>query len=228
MRNRALHAMALAVTFTVSAAISFAANGAGVPYDKYDQGAYSQPATVPWDGGYLGLLLGYGNADTSLGAVTGNFDFSADGVVGGGLVGHNWQSGTFVVGLEADLLASDMTASQGFGANTVDATVDWVGGLRGRAGFLLSPELLVFASLGYGWANIDLPVAGPGGAAMSETFGGFQFGGGMEVKLPGNWGARFDYLYTDPDEETILYPGAGAVTYDPDVHQLRGGLTYKF
>ena len=92
----------------------------------------------------------------------------------------------------------------------------------------MSPQLLLFASLGWAWADVDLPVAGGGGGPGSETFSGIQYGAGAEVALSERWNLRFDYLYSDLDSETISYAGGATVTYDPDIHQVRAGLILKF
>jgi len=184
-------------------------------------------ASMPWAGWQIGALIGYGVADTDLTAAAGTADFDADGVLGGVLAGWSWQSGDFVYGFEGDWVWGDMTDSQAFGANRVNASLDWMAEVRGRAGVLLAPELLLFGMVGYAWADMDLPVTGAGGGSGSENFSGWQFGGGLEYRFDSNWSTRLDYLYTDLDSESVAYSGQ-SVTYDPDVHAVRAGVVYKF
>ncbi len=206
------------------------ASAGGLPpppsYETYDRGP-PPAASLPWAGWQIGGVLGYGDAETDFTAPAGSGDFAADGLIGGVLTGWSWQTNNFVYGFEGDWVWGDMTDSENFGANTVNASLDWMAELRGRAGYLILPELLVYGMVGYAWADMDLPVSGTGGGSGSETFSGWQFGGGLEYRFDENWSTRFDYLYTDLDSETINYSGQ-SVTYDPDVHALRAGIVYKF
>ncbi len=183
--------------------------------------------TLPWAGWHIGALIGYGIADTDFTAAAGTSGFDANGVLGGGLVGWSWQSGDFVYGFEGDWVAADMTDSQNFGVNRVNASVDWMAEVRGRAGVLVTPKTLLFGMAGYAWADMDLPVTGAGGGSRSEVFDGWQFGGGVEHKFDGIWSTRLDYLYTNLDSDSVAYLGQ-SVTYDPDMHAMRSGIIYKF
>ena len=242
MRNRSLRILSIVLACGGLAAAHGAALGADLeaytPYKTYDP-IGPGPDLLPWSGWQVGALLGYGYADTSF-AVGGSelladgtdltasgFSYGADGILGGVMVGWNWQYGDFVFGAEGDWVGSNLTASQKFGDNTVDASVDWMAGVRGRAGVLVAPDLLLFGTIGYGWAGIDLPVAGPYGGPGSDTFSGWQFGGGGEYRFTENWSARLDYLYTDLDAQTLNYSDT-SVTYDPDIHTVRGALVFKF
>lgn len=211
-------------------AISTQALAGGLMPPPASQPYQSGPPPVtdlPWAGWQIGALLGYGNADTDLTAPANTGEFDADGLVGGVLAGWSWQTDNFVYGFEGDWVWTDMSDSENFGANRVNASVDWMAEIRGRAGYLVLPELLIFGMVGYAWADVDLPVTGPGGGSGSETFSGWQFGGGGEYRFDANWSTRLDYLYTDLDSETVAYTGQG-VAYDPDVHAVRAGLVYKF
>jgi outer membrane immunogenic protein len=214
---------ALVVAGTAALAADLPPYPSSQPYNS----APPNVASMPWAGWQVGALLGYGIADTDLTAAAGTANFDADGVLGGVLVGWSWQTGDFVYGFEGDWVAADLTDSQTFGANRVNASVDWMAEIRARAGYLLAPELLLFGMVGYAWADIDLPVTGVGGGSGSDTFSGWQFGGGLEYRFDSNWSTRLDYLYTDLDSESITYSGQ-TVTYDPDVHAMRAGLVYKF
>src|SRR5262245_27888200 len=55
-----------------------------------------------WQGWYAGVHLGYGDADP------------ADGFVGGGQIGYNWQNGKLIYGVEADATWSDINYSDSF------------------------------------------------------------------------------------------------------------------
>jgi outer membrane immunogenic protein len=172
----------------------------------------------------------------TLGGATVNYDFSpagkgveTSGILGGVIGGWSWQSGPFVIGVEADLLAADIDGSRRFnaGANRVSPSIDSMADLRLRAGYTITPEMLLFGTFGGAWANAELPIAGPGGAFRDRDFFGWSVGGGAEVALSPQWHARFDYQFTDFDSETVNYPG-GPATFDPDASTYRGSLIYRF
>jgi len=172
----------------------------------------------------------------TLGGATGNFDFSqssaaieSSGVLGGITAGYNWQSGPIVIGLEGDALAAGIDGSQAFnnGANSVNPNIDAMANLRLRAGVTVVPQVMLFVTGGGAWADVDLPVSGPGGGSGNGSFFGWSVGGGAEVKLNPNWSARFDYQHTNFDSDTVSYP-SGDVKYDPEVNTYRGALIYRF
>lgn len=221
---------ASAVLFTLMPlSMPMAADLGGKPQPVYGRNDPPPPPPgEPRSEWFIGGFAGYGFADTGLGSAAGSFDFDIDGAIGGGIIGWNYKNSWGLIGLEADITGGSIDGSQIFGGNTVNASIDWMAGLRARAGVNATPDILLFAAIGAAWADIDLPVTGPGGGGGSETFSGFQYGGGAELDLGGSWTARLDYLYTDLDSETITYSGGNTVTYDPDVHQLRAGLLLKF
>ncbi|MBV9969744.1 MAG: porin family protein, partial [Xanthobacteraceae bacterium] len=110
-------------------------------------------------------------ASTALAAAIPNtFGASHAGAIGGGEFGFNWQMAPFVVGFEADISGSTLAGSShasgasgvaGFPAITIgvsgtaNAKVDYLGTVRGRAGYLVMPPLLAYMTggLAYGGAS---------------------------------------------------------------------------
>jgi outer membrane immunogenic protein len=88
---------------------------------------------------------------------------SRTGPVGGLEAGYNWQAGSnWLFGLETDFSLSDLSdqvsgSSVFFGGitQTTAATqrTDWYGTVRARAGFLATPNLLLFGSGGFAYAR---------------------------------------------------------------------------
>lgn len=137
-------------------------------------------ASPSWTGPYLGLNVGYGWDDADRIGITprstdpdlegvlqaivaaGSFPESlspkSEGIFGGAQAGYNWQlSSGLVVGVEADMQASDIGDSQsvelapiGFNRTEteVEKKIDWFGTLRARAGFLVTPQWLLYATGG--------------------------------------------------------------------------------
>jgi outer membrane immunogenic protein len=170
----------------------------------------------------------------TIGGASVSYDFapgsvSSDGVLGGIVGGYSWQHGPFVVGVEGDFLASDVSGSRHFngGLNQVNPSIDTMADLRMRAGYTITPRVLLFGTFGGAWADANLPITGPGGGIRERTFFGWSAGAGAEVALNPNWSARFDYQFTDFESETVSYPG-GKQTFDPDANTFRGSVIYRF
>lgn len=110
---------------------------------------------------------------------------NADGGLGGGQIGYDWQlTGRGVVGVEADIAAASLKSSASvpltlFGTQPatfdVSRNIDWFGTVRGRIGFLATPDVLIFATGGFAYgrvseqASVSLP---PG---VSNSIGNFGY-----------------------------------------------------
>jgi outer membrane immunogenic protein len=117
--------------------------------------------------------------------------------------------------------------------------------VRGRAGVLVTPQVLLYATggLAYGSIKTSGAFAGvtPNGVAVavagssSDTRIGWTVGGGIEGKITTNWSAKLEYLYMDLDNfragSFSLAPGsliAANVDSRFRDHILRAGINYTF
>ncbi len=188
---------------------------------------------------------------------------SSGGFIGGGQIGYNWQfSNSFVAGVEADI--QGIARSGGAGTAAASAfvlaplissalsstkTVDYLGTVRGRIGFLPTPTLLAYGSGGLAYGGVDsstsLFQAGNNGfvgfanGGFSDTRVGWTAGAGLEWLFWPNWSAKIDYLYYDigavtysslavsPFFATPAY-GAPQSTTRFNGHIVRAGLNYHF
>jgi outer membrane immunogenic protein len=189
------------------------------PYDA------SPLDTARWTGAYLGIAGGYtfGDIDVSNGGINVQ-SFDQSGGTGWLYGGYNWQFGRIVAGLEADIGTGSISGSEGSGPGLVGADLNYEGSLRGRAGFLLAPQFLVYGTAGFAWSDMDISLAN---TSASEIFSGYTIGAGTELNFAGPWTLRLEYLYTDLDAETITRGGTSS-TIDPDSHTLRAGVSFKF
>ena len=179
----------------------------------------------------LGVVPGVseGLAALSSGAIPGG---SRSGFIGGGQIGYNWQlSSSFVAGIEADI--QGISQSGGGGAVTTTAVVvgipvtstqtatlstKYLGTVRGRLGFLVTPTWLVYATggLAYGGADASTTLfqtvtngfVGAGAGASSGTRAGWAAGGGVEWMFAQRWSAKAEYLHYDLGTSSF----AGAAT----------------
>jgi outer membrane immunogenic protein len=109
--------------------------------------------------------------------------------VGGVEAGYNWQWGTnWLVGLEADFSASGMSGTNSATAarflaftqaETVQQQTDWFGTVRGRLGWLATPNLLLFGTGGFAYGRVSDSVTwgmgAPPASAIVQTIQINQF-----------------------------------------------------
>jgi outer membrane immunogenic protein len=183
-----------------------------------------------WSGFYVGGNVGYswgssGNTEAISRLNTGLVLFNAtsrndvNGVIGGGQIGYNWQSSNWLFGLEADIQGSGERGSSSTvcvacaddGTNitsTLKQKLDWFGTLRGRAGILVTPTVLLYGTGGLAYGDVKtggsvtgnnvqgvpITVAFPGTSSVRT---GWTAGAGVEGQISGNWTAKLEYLYMD-------------------------------
>ena len=178
-----------------------------------------------WTGFYVGGTLGYGFGEGLANTAAGSIPFDQDGALGTVLAGYNWQRDALVLGIEADLGTGWLESSSAMGFGQLETELNAMGSFRGRLGFLATPSLLLYATGGLAWANMDFNLSG--GESRSETFFGYQLGAGGELLLDNNMSLRLEYIYTDLGAERVVHGGM-LNTYDPDFHTVRAGIAFKF
>jgi outer membrane immunogenic protein len=163
--------------------------------------------------------------------------YSADpkGVIGGGFLGYNYQINQFVVGIEADWQAANLTGSASsalFGGYTISTKVNDYGSLRGRLGYAMD-RWLVFATGGWAWGKASTSYANTGAAPFfTNTFtgNGWTAGGGVEYAITNNWLARIEYRYTDLGSHSYIDvpSNSGETGNRVTINDVRLGVAYKF
>jgi len=222
-----------------------------------------------WSGFYIGGNVGYGwgDADTSFNPLPSAAAFvnlapttlgpDPQGVIGGVQAGYNWQAGKFVVGLEADIQASDIHGTAlvtpiiqnsgvpfaGAGFLSASQRIDWFGTVRARAGFTPVDRLLLYVTGGLAYGNVsyaaqtDFRPVGTAAypAAFSRTKVGWTAGAGAEWAFASNWTAKVEYLYMDLGNESAIAnplpanpPFQVGYNWRTTEQIARVGLNYKF
>lgn len=208
-----------------------------------------------WTGFYVGLHGGYawGDLDYSADFRDANLrlldfegdDTDIDGFFGGLQAGFNWQMDSILLGVEGDISLASIEADAEFRTDFIgdalraDTTVDWFGTARLRGGFLVTPDLLLYATGGLAWGSVDtsydLDLDGVGIASNDEstTHLGWTLGGGAEFALSDNLSLKAEYLYVDLGEEEVFdddIANIGNVHVDQDLsfHTVRAGLNFRF
>lgn len=158
---------------------------------------------------------------------------SSSQFIGGGQFGYNFQySPLWVLGFEADIqdfsgsgatstaLTTSSFAPFGFPNNSYASTatfterLDYLATVRGRVGYLVTPNLLTYATggLAFGGANVgssfailqsfpgaNASIVSPvnGAGSVSTTAVGWTAGFGLEWMFGPKWSAKAEYLHYD-------------------------------
>jgi outer membrane immunogenic protein len=221
---------------TIALVVATGASAADLAPKMYAKAPIIPPVLYDWNGFYIGGNAGYswGRAKTD-GNLTGTQSVSVfrtagpsllpgfpvvttlatlpltgranvNGFIGGGQAGYNWQRGTWLFGLEADIQGSDERGSAdvcivagcaiGTGILTANYKLDWFGTARGRVGFLPTDRVLLYATggLAYGHLSASTPLIP---LNWGSTRAGWTVGAGAEVALDHNWSFKVEYLYMD-------------------------------
>jgi outer membrane immunogenic protein len=258
MRIRVLAGISLAALIVATPALAA---------DIATRPIYKAPVLVPvaynWTGFYVGINAGYGfgggsdvltagqdpatAAAIASGARPSTVSLDRSGFLGGGQIGYNWQFGSMVAGIEADVAWTDFGDRTTFTAGGLNSTfrqdLDYLGTVRGRLGYAWDRTLIYgTGGLAYGGVNNRVDLFGPAGqlAYSGRSDGiktGFTVGGGIEQAIGGGWSAKLEYLYYNLGHDNVnvgAIPGGGGVgtgytsRFEEDGHLVRAGLNYKF
>lgn len=190
----------------------------------------------------------FGNSFLGSALVANSASMTQSGFIGGGQFGYNYQlNENFVVGFEADFQGTTYRGGtaiygglngssnytippdagifgnqQGAFLNSVSAGLDFLGTARGRIGYIIGPNILVYGTggLAYGgaWASVSIsgastltpyayqtgqptaPYPAPsqsyvGGGKSNNLLVGYSAGGGLEWMFVENWSLKAEALY---------------------------------
>jgi outer membrane immunogenic protein len=217
----------------LAAAAAPATNAADLYRNPPPAAAYIPPVapTNTWAGFYLGINGGYGWAG---GGDTFNYVLSRaqpEGGFGGGQLGYNWQSGSFVFGVETDFQGGDISDSVTGPLHSSRESMDWFGTARGRIGFA-ADRALIYGTGGFAYGDVKqhAVIGGASFDAGDATRTGFTLGGGVEYKLNNAWSLKAEYQYLDFGSEKLTDSAglAGTSDLDTNYHTARIGLNYRF
>jgi outer membrane immunogenic protein len=149
---------------------------------------------------------------------------SKDGVVFGGAVGYDFQTGNAVLGIEGEVTGAT-TKDEDTGVLVAGDTLRVKAGrdlyVGGRVGFTVGNGAMIYAKGGYSNARVSTRYTSPTtNISDSDDLDGWRLGAGAEVKLSGNLYAKGEYRYTNYD--------SGNIGLDVKRHQVVGGLGVRF
>jgi outer membrane immunogenic protein len=184
-----------------------AANAGGAYRGSIKDGPYEH--AFSWTGFYVGGNVGGGWGDADWTFLAGSrTSHDLDGGVGGVHAGYNYQfSPNLVAGIEADFTWSGMDGSSlcPSGVHTCVTEVNNFGSVRGRLGFA-AHRLLVYATAGFAWGDIDAKAV-PIGGGVTQSYDvsdrtGWVAGLGTEYAFAHNWIIGVEWKHYDFGDET--------------------------
>lgn len=215
------------------------------------------PLASDWSGAYAGGSIGYAfGGDDEVG-----FDYFEDGEMWGrdtdigdlevsganaGLhVGYRWQRNKWVLGPELTIEGGNI--SDEFSATEIDedgevftgaveSELNYVIGLRMKAGYIVNPRTLVYGTAGFVRGDFDYTVSGSAeDLSVSTTEGytanGYSLGAGVERKLSDRMSMFAEWQYRNFGKEDVTFGtrAESAVTRaTPEHHNLKLGLNFRF
>jgi outer membrane immunogenic protein len=257
----------LLLSLAALAAMTMAAAAADLPNTKEAPAFTPPPPPVfSWTGFYAGINGGYEWDKAHFGidptggwldipglasnVVTSTTDsLYPHGFLGGGQIGWNYQFSQIVAGLEGDFDYVDANSSFYGGpipgtsivSFSQEARDRWLSTVRGRLGYLIAPQVLIYGTGGLAIAewDVNMHMTSDGVDAIfsdSSTRVGWTAGGGVEVAFGHNWSAKVEYLHAQFSSAsgTSIFPPPNApgatqdhrVTLETDA--VRAGIDYHF
>ncbi|MBX9778159.1 MAG: outer membrane beta-barrel protein [Xanthobacteraceae bacterium] len=152
--------------------------------------AWPDPSPRPvWSGFYAGGMIGPLLAHAKLSIPSQGISVNGGGVtsiVPSLMVGYNVMiAPRWVAGVEGEI-APNISAS--------DVKIEWTGAARVRAGYLVTPTVLAYGSVGWGTAGIK-NLTHSGFTVPIERVHAWGYGTGIEAAVSDRWRVRADYQY---------------------------------
>jgi outer membrane immunogenic protein len=173
-----------------------------------------EPVKGGWSGFYAGVYGGY-----SFGKFDDAVDIKANGFKGGAFTGYNYQTGPYVLGLDADLGYGGAKADLGATGSVKQGTN---GALRARLGYDVGPALIYGAAGG----TATSVTANDGAVEDSKIHAGWTVGAGIDAKLTDKVFARGEYRYNSYQSQDYTLTAPASVGLKQ--HDVRFGVGLQF
>ena len=226
------------------------------------------PPIYTWTGCYLGADVGGGSQRQSASEFTIPTGFDAGptavnlnttSVMGGPYAGCNYQFGSnWVIGVEGDWSAAALSSTAnapnnflnglpvGSGGVVYTQRLNWLASIRGRVGYAVVPNVLLYVTGGAAWGNsgysgVDAYRGGCPNCSVTGSFNntsnGWVAGGGVEwAPWNTNWIVRAEGLYYSLSgasafgfQQGTTTPATTSWTWNrSEIIEGRVGVSYKF
>jgi outer membrane immunogenic protein len=177
--------------------------------------------------------------------IPGSLNTTQAGFLAGVQAGYNWQIGRYVLGFETDISGTSISGSSSYSNQagiagfpgfsiaaygTQSEKLNYLGTVRGRAGYLVTDPLLAYVTGGFAYGDASsslslgtnlVPGCGGGplpsaatcqsatGETSSSSRAGWTLGGGLEWMFARNFTVKGEYLYYDFG--SVSYAGPSVV-----------------
>jgi outer membrane immunogenic protein len=215
--------------------------------------AYMAAPVFTWTGFYVGGTVGAVNLKDRAEHSTAFSDYcwwncgtwtaKNTGVIAGVTTGYNWQVGSFVYGLEADLSGTSAKAKLddfcggGYCDLSQRSSLRALGTVRARLGYSFD-RVLVYVTGGLAAADIQNRVVDNNDEGLFDKTQwrlGYTLGAGAEYAFSNNWSVKLEALYYNVGSKTIVSDSIlnvdgnrVAVRFKDDGYLARLGVNYKF
>jgi outer membrane immunogenic protein len=214
------------------------------PRPMYKAPPLAAPPQFSWTGCYVGGNAGYGQASRTWNAtattpVTAfvSQHTSGGGFVGGGQLGCDYQTGSWVFGVEGMVDGSTINYNTSLssvlpGASLNDKVTSFETA-AGRVGWAVDRSLF-YVKGGAAWEQTSGAINAPVGFSSeshSANNSGWLLGGGFEYAFAPQWSGKVEYDYMGFGNRTVAYPltTASAVTFThQNLQTILVGLNYRF
>ena len=169
------------------------------------------------------------------------------GVIGGGQLGYNFAiTPMLLLGAETDFQGTSLGSGGGVSLGPLlnlnnggvgylpgplggGVSIDWFGTLRGRVGVTFLPNLLIYGTGGFAYADVQRD----GWSNESSTLQtGYTGGGGTEWMFMPNWSVKTEYLYTNVSGGNSGWTNGlfslKNITTHTSWNTVRAGVNYHF
>ena len=228
-------------------ALSLACIGAAAFADGYEPARAAPVAAPIWTGAYANAGLGYGfwDATTTTDAPgrcvsCAKTDHAGKGWLGEVGVGYDYQfNNRFLAGVLFNYDFADIRGRVSDAVfTTADTSSDSTWFIGARAGWLITPDILNYVSVGYtktrfsggalhnSYTGAQLPDA----RLQGYDAGGWFVGGGLEVAMHNGWFWRNEVRYADYSNGVRIESGISPefqLQFDPIVGTATTGVVYK-
>jgi outer membrane immunogenic protein len=229
--------------FLIAAALSLVlALPAGAKADGSGGPGSSSCGSGSFNGLYIGANAGWGWAHAD--QLTNGFEASGNdnGFTAGVQSGYNLQCGRVVFGIESDFNYLDTDVNSSYpppDPSYLKSSIDWYGTLRARLGLVHDEKIMLYATGGLAYANVEHSRRDPTfsfSVSDDDRETGWTAGGGIEWLRHANWSLRAEALYVDLGNERHHYTvttGCGGICtsdteWDDSFWVARLGLNYRF
>lgn len=218
MRHFSLALLCAVSAIALTQIASAADMPAKAPVYKAPPPVVTKTWTGCYGGGNVGIAWSHTNVNDEIsGAPIATLD--ATDIAGGGQVGCDYQfMGNWMVGVQGMYDATGLkqdTTSPLLGPLTLYGSIPWVATATGRLGYVVIPDLLVYAKGGGAWTHTDSSLFVTGTSTVINSVGfnqsGWTAGGGAEWMFAPNWSVFAEYDYLGFNDVTVSFPNSNNI-----------------